>query len=231
MSTSVCQPVAHEQLRHVHKTYGIKTSSSLFFILCSKYTVAEYFSARTTFFFCYYVVRMCLCGTAAIKVPIIHPPDDTWVNVEQWWILTRETEGLGEKPVVVPHCPPQTPYGLFWERTRALRGEKPVTKSLCCGTAAPSMTYIPRREGRRLWSVVAMVTNGLVEPCYKSHLYKNNRSDTLKLLNMSSCTTSEGKCSRSENFHSPLLVNTITVAVTKSHASKDITARPPSARL
>jgi hypothetical protein len=33
-------------------------------------------------------------------------------------ILTVETEKLGEKPVLVPLCPPQVPHGLTQARTR-----------------------------------------------------------------------------------------------------------------
>jgi hypothetical protein len=33
-------------------------------------------------------------------------------------MLTGETEELWEKPVPVPLCPPQTPHGLPWVRTR-----------------------------------------------------------------------------------------------------------------
>jgi hypothetical protein len=35
--------------------------------------------------YCYYGVRLCLCGTAAANGPTVHPPDDTWVNIEQRW--------------------------------------------------------------------------------------------------------------------------------------------------
>ena len=33
-------------------------------------------------------------------------------------ILTGETEVLGEKPVKVSHCSPQTSHGLTWDRSR-----------------------------------------------------------------------------------------------------------------
>jgi len=38
-------------------------------------------------------------------------------------ILIKWTEWFGEKPVTFPLCPPQIPYGLLWEWTRA----SPVT--------------------------------------------------------------------------------------------------------
>jgi hypothetical protein len=43
---------------------------------------------------------------------IIHPPGDIWVRrakVEWYW--QGKTEELGEKPVLVPLCPPQIPHG------------------------------------------------------------------------------------------------------------------------
>jgi hypothetical protein len=36
--------------------------------------------------------------------------------------LTGETEVLGDKPVLVPLCPPQIPKGMVWNRTRAFAG-------------------------------------------------------------------------------------------------------------
>ena len=33
--------------------------------------------------------------------------------------LTGEIRQLGEKPVAVSLCPPQTPHELTWDRTRA----------------------------------------------------------------------------------------------------------------
>jgi hypothetical protein len=65
-------------------------------------------------------VRLCLCGTAAANGPIVHLPDDTWVNMEQWWndIDRGKTEEFGEKSDPVPLRPPQIPRGLTWARTR-----------------------------------------------------------------------------------------------------------------
>jgi hypothetical protein len=40
-----------------------------------------------------------------------------WIWSSGGTILTRETEGLGEKPVSVPLCPPQIPHELTWART------------------------------------------------------------------------------------------------------------------
>jgi hypothetical protein len=51
---------------------------------------------------------------------IVHPPDDIWVNIQQWWNdIDRKTEGLREKPVPVPLYPPQIPHGLPWAWTWA----------------------------------------------------------------------------------------------------------------
>jgi hypothetical protein len=61
-----------------------------------------------------------LCGTTAANGSIVHPPDDTWVDMQQRCNDTdRETEVLGEKPVPVPLCPPQIPHGLPLARTLA----------------------------------------------------------------------------------------------------------------
>jgi hypothetical protein len=58
----------------------------------------------------------CLCGAVAAA-----NTDNTPVNMEQRWNDTDrgKTEGLGEKPVPVPLCPPQIPHGLTWLRNRA----------------------------------------------------------------------------------------------------------------
>jgi hypothetical protein len=62
--------------------------------------------------------------------PFVHPPYDTWVNMEQRWNdIDREKQGLGEKPVPVPLCPPQIPYALPWDRTRS----SVATNRLCYG--------------------------------------------------------------------------------------------------
>jgi hypothetical protein len=49
--------------------------------------------------------------------------------------LTGENQSTREKPVPVPLCPPQIPHGLTRDRTRGLRGGRPVTNRLSRGTA------------------------------------------------------------------------------------------------
>jgi hypothetical protein len=44
--------------------------------------------------------------------------------------LTGENRSTGGKPVPVPLCPPQTPRGLTWDRTRVYRGERPANNCL-----------------------------------------------------------------------------------------------------
>jgi hypothetical protein len=77
------------------------------------------------FFYCCGGVRLCLCGTDAANWPFVHPQmimSEYWATVEWYW--QEKTEGLEEKPVPVPLCPSQIPYGLPWARTRvpAVRG-------------------------------------------------------------------------------------------------------------
>jgi hypothetical protein len=50
-------------------------------------------------------------------------------------IPTGETEELGEKPVPVPHCPPQVPHGLTSGKNTGFGGEMPATNRLSHGTA------------------------------------------------------------------------------------------------
>jgi hypothetical protein len=58
--------------------------------------------------------------TAASNRPIVQPPNDTWVNMEQRWNdIDGKTEELGGKPVPVLLCPSQIPHGLPWVRTLA----------------------------------------------------------------------------------------------------------------
>jgi hypothetical protein len=40
----------------------------------------------------------------------------------------------GKKTVPVTLCPPQIPYGLSWDRTLGLRGERPAINRLSHGT-------------------------------------------------------------------------------------------------
>jgi hypothetical protein len=49
------------------------------------------------FFYCYDGVRPCLCGSAASNGPIVHPLDDTWVNMEQRWNDTDKENRMTRK--------------------------------------------------------------------------------------------------------------------------------------
>ena len=49
--------------------------------------------------------------------------------------LTGKNRQLGEKPVPISLCPPQTPHGLTRDQTRDLRIERPATNRLSHGTA------------------------------------------------------------------------------------------------
>ena len=61
-----------------------------------------------------------------------------WMNeygamVECYW--QRKTKVLGEKPVPVPFCPPQTPNGTGLELNPGLRSDRPATDRLSHGRA------------------------------------------------------------------------------------------------
>jgi hypothetical protein len=63
-------------------------------------------------------------------VSILRIPQLIWVwraTVEWYW--QGNTEELGEKPVPVPFCPPQTPHGLTW-REPAVRGRRLTTLAM-----------------------------------------------------------------------------------------------------
>jgi hypothetical protein len=49
--------------------------------------------------------------------------------------FTGENRQIGEKPVPVPLCPPQTPHGLTRDRTRTSAVRRLATNRLSHGTA------------------------------------------------------------------------------------------------
>jgi hypothetical protein len=59
---------------------------------------------------------------------------------------TGENRQLGEKPVPVPLCPPQTPHGLDLGSNPGLRGERPATNHLSHGTAVLYLLVIKQQE-------------------------------------------------------------------------------------
>jgi hypothetical protein len=67
-------------------------------------------------------VRLCH-WTAATNGPIIHPPGDKWVwrATVEWYSYVKAKELKG-KPVQVPLCPVQSPYGLT--RASAVTGQQ-----------------------------------------------------------------------------------------------------------
>jgi hypothetical protein len=90
------------------------------------------------FFYCYDGVTLCLCWTAASNRPIVHPPNDTWVNMEQQWnVRDGKTKGLGVKPVAVTLCPHRMPWEWNWASavrtwwlTACVMAWPPVTESM-----------------------------------------------------------------------------------------------------
>jgi hypothetical protein len=63
----------------------------------------------------WYYVSMQL--TEAANGPIVRPSDMSEYGAAAEWYWQGKTEGIGEKPLPVPLCPPQIPHGLPWERT------------------------------------------------------------------------------------------------------------------
>jgi hypothetical protein len=71
-------------------------------------------------FYCCDGVSLCLCGTGLLTGPSFIPQViHEWICSSSGMILTGETKGFGEKPVPVPICPPQIPYGLTCLQTWA----------------------------------------------------------------------------------------------------------------
>jgi hypothetical protein len=59
--------------------------------------------------------------------------------------LTGETRQLGEKPVPVPLCPPQTPTWTDPRSNPGFRSERPATNRLSHGTALPTWIILMNR--------------------------------------------------------------------------------------
>jgi hypothetical protein len=57
--------------------------------------------------------------------------------------LTGENRQLGEKPVLVPICPPQISHGLDLGSNPGLRGERPATMRLSHGTVEVIRLMVP----------------------------------------------------------------------------------------
>jgi hypothetical protein len=53
--------------------------------------------------------------------------------MEHWWNdIDGKTKELGEKPIIVPLCPPQVPHGLPWEQNQAC--DEKLATNLCYDT-------------------------------------------------------------------------------------------------
>jgi hypothetical protein len=65
-------------------------------------------------------VRLCFSGTAATNGPIVHPPDDTWVNMEQRWNYTDrgKPKNSEKKSLTSATLSTTNTNGLTWAQTR-----------------------------------------------------------------------------------------------------------------
>jgi hypothetical protein len=94
--------------------------------------------------YCYYGVRPCLCGTAAANGPFVHPPDDTWLNMEQRWNGTdRGNSKSGRKTCPSATLSTANPKWTYLGKNKDLHGEKPAASSLSCGKT--SYLYLVQR--------------------------------------------------------------------------------------
>jgi hypothetical protein len=68
--------------------------------------------------------------------PLSSPQDDKWLYMEQRYNGTDRRNRLTQRKTFPSAilCPPQIPYWLLWERTRASRSEKSATNNLCYWT-------------------------------------------------------------------------------------------------
>jgi hypothetical protein len=96
----------------------------------TRLVVHEYFIISVIYFFSWTWAGSSTQAWLPTYVSILRIPQMIWVwraTVEWYW--QGKTEKVGEKPVPVPLCPPQTPHGLTRGRTRAsaLRGRRLTT--------------------------------------------------------------------------------------------------------
>jgi hypothetical protein len=87
--------------------------------------------------------KVCLYGNAAINGPIVQPPDDAWLNVEQWWndIGKGKRKNL-EKSLSQYHFVHHKSHMDCAGRIPDLCSEKPVTNCLSYGTACVLYVYL-----------------------------------------------------------------------------------------
>jgi hypothetical protein len=104
----------------------------------------------------------------SLRVPKLRPLPLSFGNVMQtstkgWWIDSDggKTEVLGEEPVPVPLCPPQTPRGPGMEP--GPRGERPATYRLRLGTTF-FFFFVLCQWGRRNHRLVHRSLSRLFEP-------------------------------------------------------------------
>jgi hypothetical protein len=94
--------------------------------------------------FCFHYydgVKLCLCGTAAANGPFVHPPDDTWVNMEQGWNdIDSGKPKDSEKTLSQCHLSTAKPTWTALGENPGLRGKKPAAIRLSYSTTN-QLTY------------------------------------------------------------------------------------------
>jgi hypothetical protein len=88
-------------------------------------------------------MRLYFCKTATANGPIIHAPDDTWVNIEQRWNdIDRRKPKDSEKILSQYHLPITNHIWTGLGANPGLRCERPATNRLCYSTTFTSALKI-----------------------------------------------------------------------------------------
>jgi hypothetical protein len=92
------------------------------------------------YFYCCDGVRLCLYGTAAANGPIVHPPDGTWMRMDQRWNdINRGKPKDSKRTLSQCHFIHRKFHmGQLWERTQAFAVRS--RRLTACGVSRPIST-------------------------------------------------------------------------------------------